>query len=176
MQTVTLENEMIWKPTLLKEIVEWVESAYPNEGCGLLLELPDGSLKVHPCENLADKYHALDPETFPRTSRDFYMLNPMEFVRAEQRGERVAVVFHSHPDVGDYFSAEDIAAAVLPRDSDEEPLTPAHPGTDYLVVSVRGGKADHATLFRFNDAKQTFDGVETFSDARLRPALGEPAC
>lgn len=158
----------MWNASLLKNIVEWVEAAYPSEGCGLLLERPDGTHEVLGCENLADKYHALDPEAFPRTSRDFYMLNPMEFVRAEERGDRVAAVFHSHPDVGDYFSAEDIAAALMPRDDESEPLQPAHPGTDYLVVSVRKGRADRATLFRFNDESETFEGVETFEASRLQ--------
>ena len=159
----------MWTPERWKTIVEWLEAAYPAEGCVLILESGDGALRVHPCENLADKYHALDPATYPRTSREFYMINPMEFVRAEERGERVAVVFHSHPDVGDYFSDEDVAAAVLPRESEDEPLTPSYPGTDYLVVSVRKGRADHATLFRFNEATETFDAVETFEADELQP-------
>jgi hypothetical protein len=47
----------------------------------------------------------------------------------------------------------------MPRFDPEDPIEPAHPGVDYLVVSVREGKADHATLFRFDDATQTFAGV-----------------
>ncbi|MFU8804636.1 MAG: Mov34/MPN/PAD-1 family protein [Bradymonadaceae bacterium] len=158
----------MWNRSMLANIVEWVEQAYPSEGCGLVLELPDGGYRVQRCENLADKYHALDPESFPRTSREFYMINPMEFVRAEERGERVAVVFHSHPDVGDYFSPEDVAAAVMPRESADEPLQPSYPGTNYLVVSVRSGQADHATLFEFNEKEERFDGVKKFDKAALR--------
>ncbi|MBA2665100.1 MAG: Mov34/MPN/PAD-1 family protein [Bradymonadaceae bacterium] len=158
---------MPWSAENLQAIVSWLEAAYPEEGCGLLLQDASGAYRVHTCENLANKYHAMDPESYPRTARDFYMLNPIEFVKAEDRNERVAAVFHSHPDVGDYFSAEDIAAAVLPRDFDDEPLSPSYPGTDYLVVSVRAGKADHATLFRFDDALASFVGVETFEQSRL---------
>lgn len=163
MAPFTLEN--------LAKMVQWVQRAYPCEGCGLLLEHASGQVRVLECENLADRYHALDPEAFPRTSRDFYMLNPMEFVRAEERGERVAAVFHSHPDVGDYFSAEDIAAALLPRDSDEEPFIPAHPGTDYLVISVRAGRADRATLFAFQENRETFEPVRVFGPQELHPEL-----
>lgn len=157
----------------LRRIVDCLEAAYPSEGCGLILEQPDGVFRVHPVENLADKYHALDPKAYPRTGRDYYILNPIEFVRAEDRGERVAVVFHSHPDVGDYFSAEDIAAAVMPRDSEVEPLRPSYPGTDYLVVSVREGRAVHATLFRFDDEQEVFGAVAVFEEGELQGGQGQ---
>ncbi|MFB6351391.1 MAG: Mov34/MPN/PAD-1 family protein [Bradymonadaceae bacterium] len=97
-----------------------------------------------------DEYHEMDPEAFPRTAREFYVIDPREFMKAEGRGEEVAVVFHSHADVGDYFSDEDVDAATLPRE-EGEPWEEAHPGVDYLVVSVRDGEADHATLFRFEE-------------------------
>ncbi len=155
----------------LRQIVGWLELAYPSEGCGLILEQPGGVFRVQPLENLADKYHALDPEAYPRTGRDSYILNPIEIVRAEDRGERVAVVFHSHPDVGDYFSEEDIAAAVMPRTSEDEPLRPSYPGTDYLVVSVRDGRADHATVFRFDGAQEAFCAVAVFEEEALQGSL-----
>ncbi len=140
----------------LADLIAWVEAAYPVEGCGLILQKPDGSFEVLRCDNLADKYHAIDPETYPRTARTFYMINPMEFVRAERRGDRVAVVFHSHADVGAYFSAEDVAGALMPRDNPDDPIEPAHPGVDYLVVSVREGGADGAILYRFDPDARGF--------------------
>jgi proteasome lid subunit RPN8/RPN11 len=148
----------IWTKDILDKVVAWLEAAYPVEGCGLILE-KDGKYRVLECENLADKYHEMDPEQFPRTAREFYIIDPMEFMRAEDRGERVAVVFHSHADVGDYFSDEDVNAATLPRDSDDEPLEPSHPGVDYLVVSTREDGADHATLFRFDEEEEGFPAV-----------------
>lgn len=137
----------------LPHAIEWVAQAYPDEGCGLILER-DGEYRFLECPNLADKYHALDPETYPRTARTFYIIDPMEFVRAEDRGERVAVVVHSHADVGDYFSDEDVAGALMPRISPDDPLEPAHPGVDYLVVSVRGEGPDHLSLFRFDAGEE----------------------
>lgn len=151
-------TEELWSDEILSQVVDWVEKAYPVEGCGLILE-QDGEYRVLECENLADKYHEMDPDKFPRTAREFYVIDPMEFVRAEKRGERVAVIFHSHADVGDYFSDEDVDAATLPRDSDDDPLEPSHPGVDYLVVSTREEGADHATLFRFDAEKQDFPPV-----------------
>jgi hypothetical protein len=47
----------------------------------------------------------------------------------------------------------------MPRDSDDDPLEPSHPGVDYLVVSTREDGADHATLFRFDADEQDFLAV-----------------
>lgn len=147
-----------WSDELLDAIVDWMEKAYPVEGCGLVLE-QDGERRFLETENLADKYHEMDPEEFPRTAREFYIIDPREFMRAEDRGERVAAIVHSHADVGDYFSEEDVNAATMPRDSDDDPLEPSHPGVDYLVVSTREDGADHATLFRFDADEQDFLAV-----------------
>lgn len=152
----------LWSQDNFSALIPWLEAASPDEGCGLILERADGSSYFLKCENLANKYHAMDPETYPRTARTFYMINPSEFLKAGKRGERVAAVVHSHVEVGDYFSAEDIAAATMPRFEPDEPLEPSYPGTDYLVVSVRGGVADHATVFRFDDARREFVGVLRF--------------
>ena len=149
-------NTQLWSTDNLVQIVDWLEKAYPEEGCGLVHHRSTGAFEVQTCENLANKYHALDPETFPRTAKTFYMINPMAFSRSEREGGHVAVVFHSHCDVGDYFSDEDVAAATMPRFDPEDPLEPSHPGTDYLVVSVREGVADRATLFAFDPDTEGF--------------------
>lgn len=156
-----------WTPEILTGLVQWLEDAYPSEGCGLILENEQGRWRFHECENVADRYHKVDPVTFPRTSREFYMIDPREFMRAEDRGEKVAVIVHSHPDVGDYFSPEDIAAALMPRSSEEEKLEPIYPGTDYLVVSVRKAKADGASLFRFDDDNEKFVRVARLNEEEL---------
>ncbi|MFP4599508.1 MAG: Mov34/MPN/PAD-1 family protein [Persicimonas sp.] len=150
--------DTLWSKDILDPVVSWLEQAYPVEGCGLIVE-KDGEYRVLECENLADKYHDMDPEQFPRTAREFYIIDPMEFMRAEDRGEQVVVIFHSHADVGDYFSDEDVAAATLPSDDDSDPLEPSHPGVDYLVVSTREDGADHATVFRFSEEQQGFPPI-----------------
>jgi adenylyltransferase/sulfurtransferase len=142
---------------LLDAIAQHVEPHYPNEACGLVLEGEDGGLKVVPTPNLADKYHALDPEAYPRTSRTFYMINTLEIAKAQRRGEKLRVIFHSHCDVGDYFSEEDHRQAVDPEGQ------PLWPGCQYLVVSVREGRTDHATLFAHTSGAGAFEEVEAFS-------------
>lgn len=128
--------------TMLPHLVQ----AYPEEGCGLILEC-DGDFRFLPTKNLANRYHQLDPDSFPRTAETFYIIDPTEFMRAEERGERVAAVVHSHCDVGDYFSDEDVRGALFSGDDDDP--EPSHPGVDWLVVSVRDGQADYASVFRF---------------------------
>jgi proteasome lid subunit RPN8/RPN11 len=144
-------DEDIWTDDVLNPLVQWCEDAYPKEGCGLIVRTDDEDVQVRGTENLADKYHELDPDQYPRTAESFYVIDSREFMKADDRGETIEVVFHSHADVGDYFSDEDVAAATMPRTEADEPLEPAHPGVDWLVVSVRDGEADHATLFRFDD-------------------------
>lgn len=170
-------NTALWSTENLKQIVQWLEGAYPEEGCGLIHERSTGAFEVETCENLANKYHALDPETFPRTAKTFYMINPMAFSHSEREGGHVTVVFHSHCDVGDYFSDEDVAAATMPRFEPEDPLEPSHPNTDYLVVSVRDGVADRATLFAFDASIEGFVArtIITIKDGTFSVADGEPS-
>ncbi len=147
---------------LFGEMLPWLEEAYPAEGCGLVVEDEAGQWRFERCENVIDKYHELDPEEYPRTSREFYMIDPRKFMEVDRAGQRVAVIVHSHPDVGDYFSDDDVEAALMPRDSADEPVEPLYPGTDYLVVSVMEGKAESASLYRFEG--EGFERVERWED------------
>lgn len=139
---------MIMDPVLLgdlRAVLQHLEGAYPFEGCGLLLRSRgrDG-WRVRPMANAYDRYHARDPARFPRTSRTAYLFDPKEWLAVIQEAdggqEEVACVYHSHIDVGAYFSAEDRVMAA----PDGEPLLP---GVAYLVVAVDGGKASAAKLF-----------------------------
>ena len=98
--------------------------------------------------NLADRYHKLDPETFPRTSREAYVIDGMLMQRAladgDAAGEPVKVIYHSHCDCGAYFSKEDRVVAA----PEGAPVLPVA----YLVTSVReGGVVDDHKLFVFRD-------------------------
>ena len=165
-------DEGNWNRQLFAELVPWLEEAYPCEGCGLIVEDDDGTREFRGCKNVIDKYHELDPEEYPRTSEEFYMIDPREFMKVEDEGLRVAVIVHSHPDTGDYFSDDDVEAALMPRDGDDDPVEPMYPGTDYLVVSVREEEARSASLYRFDDGDKTFDRVDTFDRATLRGESG----
>ena len=131
----------------LTEISRYLETKYPEEGCGLVFAEPDGTFRVHPMANVYDKYHGKDPVTYPRNNRTAYLFSPMEFQRlseaADLRSARLSCIFHSHCDVGAYFSAEDIAMAA----PEGQPL---FPDTAYLVVAVDRGQTTKALLFRWS--------------------------
>jgi proteasome lid subunit RPN8/RPN11 len=127
-------------------LVAEAERCYPKEACGLVFEGPSGA-RVLAMENVIDKYHARDPERFPRTSATAYLIDPLKQLAAleaaERAGERLVSVFHSHVEVGAYFSQEDRAMALT------EGGTPLLPDVSYLVLSVRGGRCDDLREFRF---------------------------
>src|SRR5438045_3091884 len=58
--------------------------------------------------NLANKYHALAPDDYPRTGRTYFLIDPLKFARglqaSEAEGRPVKVLYHSHLDCGAYFS------------------------------------------------------------------------
>ncbi len=127
-----------------------------EESCGLLLGPEADALLVDeivPMENRANKLHALDPETYPRTGRMYFDIDPMKFERAvragESNGRPVKVLYHSHLDVGAYFSETDAAAATMGGDA------PAY-DVAYLVTSVRGGVVDDRKLFVWDAAGRRF--------------------
>ena len=136
-------------PTDLRQVIEHLESTYPNEGCGVLLRSnATGRWRVVPLRNAYDEYHARDPARFPRTARTAYVFASKEQLRvwegAEATGETVACIFHSHTDVGAYFSREDQAMAA----PEGQPLWP---GVSYLVVAVDAGRATDARCYWWED-------------------------
>ncbi|MFO0741289.1 MAG: Mov34/MPN/PAD-1 family protein [Labilithrix sp.] len=126
-----------------------------EESCGLLLGPASDPLVVDeavPFENRANKLHRLDPETYPRTGRMYFDIDPMKFGRAVEAGEGngrpVKVLYHSHLDVGAYFSETDAQAATMGGDAPTYDLA-------YLVTSVRAGAVDDRKLFIWDpDAKK----------------------
>lgn len=131
---------------IVARLVALCEADPEREVCGFLLRR-DGALHVVPIGNAADRYHALDPERFPRTSRDSYLMDPKEQLRVhrelESGGGEIAAVWHSHVEVGAYFSAKDQADAVI--DGVQQV-----PGAEYLVLGVRGGIVTEMKRYRWN--------------------------
>ncbi|MBC7174476.1 MAG: Mov34/MPN/PAD-1 family protein, partial [Polyangiaceae bacterium] len=99
---------------ILADIEAHSVECYPSEACGFVVgpasnpSLLDESIRE---VNEADKYHAMDPETFPRTSQMYFKLNELRAARSFDSGEKagrpIKVIYHSHCDAGAYFSAED---------------------------------------------------------------------
>jgi proteasome lid subunit RPN8/RPN11 len=121
--------------------------ARDEESCGVMTGPASEPLLVDealPMLNRATKLHQLDPEAYPRTGRTSFDIDPLMFERAlragETNGRPVKVLFHSHLEVGAYFSETDEAAATLGGTAPAYPLA-------YLVTSVRQGKVDDRKLF-----------------------------
>lgn len=151
---------------LVPEIYRAVEPAYPHEGCGFVFAFDD-ELKVLPTKNRAQQLHEIDPERYPRGGRDWFEPDMKPWLRAEREGGVPVVIFHSHPDVGAYFSEGDRSSAVV-KDNDGQ-LVERNPGVHHIVVSVRDpGNADGAKMFTWDANGRAFVEAASFdADGRL---------
>lgn len=143
---------------VLDAVFEEARAAYgrEEESCGFLVGPADAPLALDgivPMKNRANALHALDPETYPRTGRTYFDIDPLKFEReiAARRasGQPVKVLYHSHLDVGAYFSETDAAAACMGGDAPAYELA-------YLVTSVREGKVDDHRLFVWDPTGRAF--------------------
>ncbi len=145
--------------SVLNIVEEAGRNAYGRneESCGYLEgPLSNDTLvdKAVELENLANKYHQVDPEGHPRTGREYFKINGLKFDRAisaalaEERA--VKVFFHSHLDCGAYFSTEDAASMTMGGQGD--------PTFDlsYLVTAVDKGVVSAHKLFIWDFEKKDF--------------------
>jgi len=168
---VTNLAERLASAGLLPEIYRAVEPAYPHEGCGFVFE-QDGELVVLPTRNRAQQLHEMDPEAYPRGGADWFEPDMKPWLRAARAGHTPRVIFHSHPDVGAYFSKGDHDSAVV-TDADGA-IVERNPGVLHLVVSVREGTADGARLFRFDAATASFAFVAAYDAGGAHRATPGP--
>ena len=112
-----------------------LERAWPEEGCGAILRHEaSGALRFVPLPNVHPSprtHYEIPPEAMLSLERE-----------AQREGERLTCFVHSHPDGAAELSAVDISQAAPGGQ-------PLWPGVAYLVVSVGGGKAGPARLFRW---------------------------
>src|SRR5580658_2964313 len=143
---------------VLDKVDEEAREAYgrDEESCGFLVgPFADGGRLdgIVPMFNRANKLHALDPETYPRTGRMYFDIDSMKFESAIRRGETegrpVKVLYHSHLDAGAYFSPTD--AEVAKMGQGEPPWDLA-----YLVTSVQKGEVDDRKLFVWEPGARAF--------------------
>ena len=149
-------GELIISESVLALIRAHAQEAYPSESCGFVLgpaeepQLLDEAIRE---PNEADKYHQLDPEAFPRTSREYFKINELRaqrtFAHHASIGRPVKVIYHSHCDAGAYFSAEDAATFSM-----EGQL--AWPCA-FLVTSVFDGAVGETKLWVHRRGTDEFD-------------------
>lgn len=141
--------------SVMDAIEEHARAEYPSESCGFVSGPADDPMLLDEAvreKNEADKYHALDPERFPRTSRTYFKINELRAARAFEAGERsgrpIKVIYHSHCDAGAYFSAEDAATFA----SEGQLMWPCA----FIVVSVQGGEVRERRLWIHREGTNEF--------------------
>jgi proteasome lid subunit RPN8/RPN11 len=148
--------------SLLEEIYAEARAAYARdeESCGLLVGPANQPLLVDgivPMKNRANALHALDPETYPRTGRMYFDIDPLAFERTvrsrEAEGRPAKVLYHSHLDAGAYFSETDAAATTMGGNEPAYDLS-------YLVTSVREGQIAEHALFVWDPITRAFVSSE----------------
>jgi proteasome lid subunit RPN8/RPN11 len=139
-------NGVAYGPEIVARLVALCEADPSREVCGFVVRR-DGALHVVPVANAADRYHQVDPARFPRTSRDSYLMDAREQLRVHREleawGGEIVAVWHSHVEVGAYFSEKDRADALVDG-------VQTVPGAEYLVLGVRGGRVTEVRRYRLD--------------------------
>jgi len=117
--------------------VAHAEATYPNECCGAMLGLIDGSLKTVRVALRLDNAAA-------GSQQAYYELRPEDLLRADRKARELKMdligIYHSHPDCDAYFSQTDLKNSC--------------PWYSFVVISIQKGRFDHATSWLPN-AEQT---------------------
>ncbi|MGA3119517.1 MAG: Mov34/MPN/PAD-1 family protein [Polyangiaceae bacterium] len=153
-----IDGDLVIPRSVLDRIDEEARRSYAadEESCGFLVGPAQDGLRIDgvvPMVNRANRLHRFDPEQYPRTGRTYFDIDSRKFEEAIGRGESdgrpVKVLYHSHLDVGAYFSATD--ADVAKMGQGEPPWDLA-----YLVTSVRDGNVDDRRLFVWDPGSREF--------------------
>src|ERR1700722_4714079 len=118
-------------------MVAHAHSTFPDEGCGVMIGQIDGDAK------LVTDAIALE-NSYKGKQEDRYEIRPEDLLAADKnaraQGLDLIGIFHSHPDCDAYFSKTDLENSC--------------PWYSFVVLSIKGGKFDHANSFLPN-ADQT---------------------
>ena len=111
-------------------MVAHAEAKFPNECCGAMIGRSSDDLKhVTLAVALENAYSGAQGAR--------YELRPEDLLEADRRARAAGLdligIFHSHPDCDAYFSKTDLENSC--------------PWYSFVVLSVKGGKFDHAASF-----------------------------
>jgi adenylyltransferase/sulfurtransferase len=146
-------------PQALEEIYAHARRDYPRECCGIVFGARAGEAadQVRVCRNNQDELHAADPATHQRDATTAYNLGATDLFALQKslRGENPArIIYHSHVEVGAYFSDTDKAAALF----DGEPAFPV----EYVVVDIKKDGAHGAIQFAWDAGLKDFVEVRRY--------------
>jgi proteasome lid subunit RPN8/RPN11 len=111
-------------------MVAHAQSTFPDECCGVMIGKIDGDAKnVSLAIALENAYKG--------KQEDRYEIRPEDLLAADKnaraKGLDLIGIFHSHPDCDAYFSKTDLENSC--------------PWYSFVVLSIKGGKFDHANSF-----------------------------
>jgi proteasome lid subunit RPN8/RPN11 len=140
---------------ILRQIHAHGESAYPEEGAGLLLGAAEGDRKrVSVMMGLSNAR-----EQAARHNR--YLITPQDMLRGEQEALRLGLdvlgVFHSHPDHPN-----------RPSDFDREWAMPWY---SYVITSVQAGQVVESRSWRLEEDRSAFIEEQIQVTGELSPAI-----
>jgi proteasome lid subunit RPN8/RPN11 len=147
-------------PAALQTIYAHARSEHPNECCGIVYGPRDQPIadRATACENIQNRLHAEDPARFDRDARTAYNMEARDIFALQKslRGDVPAkLVYHSHVEVGAYFSDTDQAAAAF----DGEPAFPV----EYLVVDIGADGPRGAKQFAWSAAEKKYVEVGDYA-------------
>jgi proteasome lid subunit RPN8/RPN11 len=132
---------------------------YPRECCGIVFgpKAGDAADEARACRNIQDDLHAEDPANYPRDAATAYNLGSPDLLLLQKslRGERPAkIVYHSHVNVGAYFSDTDQASARY----EDQPLYEV----EYVVIDVKADGTHGAVQFAWDEAQKKYAEVARY--------------
>ncbi|HSE91983.1 MAG TPA: Mov34/MPN/PAD-1 family protein [Methylomirabilota bacterium] len=151
---------MILAPDELDAIRRQAVEEYPNECCGVVM-VRGRDRQVVRCRNIQDELHALDPVRHPRTARTAFNIGKDDHDRIaslQAQGFELAVIYHSHVDVGAYFSETDRRMAMMGQDPRRH--DPLYPDVTHVVMAVTRDGVEQVNAFRWNPTTRDFPPVE----------------
>jgi len=111
-------------------MVAHAQSTFPDECCGVMVGKIDGD------EKQVTTAIALE-NAYKGKQEDRYEIRPEDLLAADKnaraQGLDLIGIFHSHPDCDAYFSKTDLENSC--------------PWYSFVVLSIKGGKFDHANSF-----------------------------
>jgi proteasome lid subunit RPN8/RPN11 len=138
---------------IMHELCSHALDTAPEECCGLIAGTDANRFQtLHRITNVMNRKHHADPVAFPRDAQHAFYMAETEYLRAQQaaeeKGERITAVYHSHIEARAYLSLEDLAYA-------EHPLFP-FPGAAQIVISVIGEGVAGAAIFEMDEASGSY--------------------
>jgi proteasome lid subunit RPN8/RPN11 len=147
---------------VLNELCAHALETLPEECCGLVLGRGDARFaRVARCRNEMTRRHLADPRSHPRDGRAAFWMNEADYAQAqaaaEQIGDEVTAIYHSHVDMGVHLSELDLEYA-------EHPLFP-FPSAAQIVIAVHERRVVGLGLFQREGAGKPFVGLAILSAA-----------